>query len=148
MTYKRIVELLEEVISLLPEGVSLAKGGVGEIALAHHLGHEVVKGDKGADGVDKEGNLYEYKVTTGDTFNFHFGARSDSYGATITKHFDGIAGAYCAKRVGMKIVSVEFVSSATLVPALIEHFGTVKGGQLNKNYNMKRLNEAILHKND
>jgi hypothetical protein len=39
----------------------------------------------------------------------------------------------------MKIVSVEFVSSATLVPALIEHFGTVKGGQLNENYSMKRF---------
>ena len=143
MTYKRIVELLEEVIELLPEGVSLAKGGVGELALAHHLGHTVVKGDKGADGVDKEGNLYEYKVTTGDTFNFHFGARSDSFGATVTKHFDGIAGAYCAKRVGMKIVDIAYIPSETLVPELIKHFGSVKGMQLNKNYSMKRLNEAI-----
>jgi hypothetical protein len=143
MTYRKIVELLEEVIEILPEGVSLAKGGVGEIALAHHLGHEVVKGDKGADGVDKEGNLYEYKVTTGDTFNFHFGARSDSFGATVTKHFDGIAGAYCAKRVGMKIVDIAYIPSETLVPELIKHFGSVKGMQLNKNYSMKRLNEAI-----
>ena len=143
MTYRRIVELLEEVIELLPEGVSLAKGGVGELALAHHLGHTVVKGDKGADGVDKEGNLYEYKVTTGDTFNFHFGARSDSFGATVTKHFDGIAGAYCAKRVGMKIVDIAYIPSETLVPELIKHFGSVKGMQLNKNYSMKRLNEAI-----
>ena len=143
MTYKRIIELLEEVIELLPEEVSLAKGGVGELALAHHLGHTVVKGDKGADGVDKEGNLYEYKVTTGDTFNFHFGARSDSFGATVTKHFDGIAGAYCAKRVGMKIVDIAYIPSETLVPELIKHFGSVKGMQLNKNYSMKRLNEAI-----
>ena len=143
MTYRRIIELLEEVIELLPEGVSLAKGGVGELALAHHLGHTVVKGDKGADGVDKEGNLYEYKVTTGDTFNFHFGARSDSFGATVTKHFDGIAGAYCAKRVGMKIVDIAYIPSETLVPELIKHFGSVKGMQLNKNYSMKRLNEAI-----
>jgi hypothetical protein len=143
MTYRKIVELLEEVIEILPEGVSLAKGGVGEIALAHHLGHTVVKGDKGADGVDKEGNLYEYKVTTGDTFNFHFGARSDSFGATVTKHFDGIAGAYCAKRVGMKIVDIAYIPSETLVPELIKHFGSVKGMQLNKNYSMKRLNEAI-----
>ena len=143
MTYKRIIELLEEVIEILPEGVSLAKGGVGELALAHHLGHTVVKGDKGADGVDKEGNLYEYKVTTGDTFNFHFGARSDSFGATVTKHFDGIAGAYCAKRVGMKIVDIAYIPSETLVPELIKHFGSVKGMQLNKNYSMKRLNEAI-----
>ena len=54
MTYKRIIELLEEVIELLPEGVSLAKGGVGELALAHHLGHTVVKGDKGADAMDEK----------------------------------------------------------------------------------------------
>ena len=70
MNYKKIVELLEEVIKLLPEGVSLAKGGVGELALAHHLGHTVVKGDKGADAMDEKGNLYEYKITTGDTLTF------------------------------------------------------------------------------
>ena len=54
MTYKTIVDLLEKVFDELPEGVDLAKGGVGEIALAHHLGHELIAGDKGADGRDAE----------------------------------------------------------------------------------------------
>ena len=35
--YENIVDLLEKVFNELPEGVDLAKGGVGEIALAHHL---------------------------------------------------------------------------------------------------------------
>jgi len=143
--YKKLVERLESVFEVLPEGVDLSKGGVGEIALAHHLGHELVKGDKGADGMDKNGNLYEYKITVGDTFNFHFGARNDNPGAMVVKHFDGIAGAYCAKRVGMKIVDVAFVPTELLVPALILHFNGTVGGQLNKNYSMKRflaLNES------
>ena len=137
MYYKKIVELLDEVFKLLPKGVDLAKGGVGEIALAHHLGHEIVKGDKGADGMDKEGNLYEYKVSTTDQFNFHFGARNDNPGAVVTKHFNGIAGAYCAHRVGMEITEVEFVPTELLVPALVLHVNGTVGGQLNKNFRLK-----------
>jgi hypothetical protein len=151
MTYKRIVELLDEVFELLPEGVDLSKGGVGEIALASYLGHDIVKGDKGADGIDIEGNLYEYKVSTTDQFNFHFGSRNGNPGAVVTKHFNGISGAYCAKRVGMKIIEVAFISTEVLVPALIKHFSNTKGGQLNKNYRLckfKGLNETILHKNN
>ena len=139
MTYKTIVDLLEKVFNELPEGVDLSKGGVGEIALAHHLGHELIAGDKGADGRDADGNLYEYKVTVGDTYNFHFGARNDNPGEKVTKHFNNIAGAYCAKRVGMKIVDVMYVPSELLVPALILHFKGTVGGQLNKNYSMKRF---------
>ena len=137
MTYRTIIKLLEEVFDKLPEGVDLSKGGVGEIALAHHLGHEIIKGDKGADAVDKDGNRFEYKISTTDQFNFHFGARKSDTRAVVTKHFDGISGAYCAKRVGMKIIEVEFVPSHILVPALILHFNSTVGGQLNKNYRLK-----------
>ncbi len=136
MTYKKIVELLDGVIELLPEGVSLAKGGVGEIALAHHLGHELVEGDKGADGVAPDGKLYEYKITTQDKFNFHFGARKGGYEEVIFDHFENIEGAYCAKRVGMKITDVVYVPSYLLVPALILHFKGTVGGQLNKNFKL------------
>jgi len=137
MTYKKIVELLDGVIELLPEGVSLAKGGVGEIALAYHLGHELVEGDKGADGVAPDGKLYEYKITTQDKFNFHFGARKGRYEEVIFDHFENIEGAYCAKRVGMKIVDVAYVPSEDLVPVLIDHFKGTVGGQLNKCFGMK-----------
>ena len=143
MTYRRIVELLEEVIELLPEEVSLAKGGVGEIALAHHLGHELIAGDKGADGRDAEGNEFEYKVSTTNQFNFHFGARTGNPGSSVIKHFEGVAGAYCAKREGMKITEVVFVPSHLLVPALILHFNGTVGGQLNKNYSMSKLREVV-----
>jgi hypothetical protein len=137
MTYKTIVDLLEKVFNELPEGVDLAKGGVGEIALAHHLGHELIAGDKGADGRDAEGNEFEYKVSTTDQFNFHFGARTENPGSPVIKHFEGVAGAYCAKREGMKITEVVFVPSHLLVPALILHFNGTVGGQLNKNYRLK-----------
>jgi hypothetical protein len=135
--YNKVVALLDKVFTELPEGINLAKGGIGELALAHHLGHELIKGDKGADAIDKEGNKFEYKISTTDQFNFHFGARVDNPGAVVVKHFDGIAGAYCARRVGMGITEVEFVPSYILVPALKEHFIRTKGGQLNKNYKLK-----------
>jgi len=145
MTYNRLVELLEQVFKEMPEGVDLAKGGVGELALAHHLGHSLVKGDKGADGRDEGGDLYEYKISTTDQFNFHFGARNDNFANTVTKHFENLVGAYCAKREGMEITEVEFVPSEILVPALIEHFEKTKGGQLNKNFRLnsfKALNNS------
>ena len=44
--YSQVVEALDKVFKVLPEGLSLAKGGVGEIAIAHHLGHTLVDGDK------------------------------------------------------------------------------------------------------
>ncbi len=144
MNYNKLVQLLDAVFEELPEGIDLSKGGVGEIALAHHLGHEIIKGDKGADAMDEDGNKYEYKISTTDQFNFHFGARNDNPGAVVTKHFDGIAGAFCAKRVGMKITDVVFVPSSVLVPALIKHFNGTIGGQLNKNY---RLNSFSALKN-
>ena len=148
MTYKKIVELLDGVIELLPEGVSLAKGGVGEIALAHHLGHTVVKGDKGADGMDEDGNKFEYKISTTDQFNFHFGARKEGYEEVIFDHFENIEGAYCAKRVGMKITDVVYVPSYLLVPALILHFKGTVGGQLNKCFGIKTYKALKTHSNN
>ena len=132
---EEVIELLERVFSLLPDGVDLSKGGVGEIALAHHLGHTLVSGDKGADGIDESGTQYEYKISTTNQFNFHFGARTSKYGASVSKHFDDIAGAFCAIREGMTIVEVAYVPSELLVPALIEHFSSTSGRQLNKNFN-------------
>lgn len=136
MTYKTIVGLLDQVFKELPEGIDLAKGGVGEIALAHHLGHELIAGDKGADA-EFEGKKYEYKISTTDQFNFHFGARTEAPGSQVLKHFEGIEGAYCAKRDGMTITEVVYVPSHLLVPALILHFNGTVGGQLNKNYRLK-----------
>ena len=37
--YSEVVEALEKAFDVMPEGVDLSKGGLGEIALAHELGH-------------------------------------------------------------------------------------------------------------
>lgn len=44
--YSEVVEALEKAFDVMPEGVDLSKGGLGEIALAHELGHTLVAGDK------------------------------------------------------------------------------------------------------
>ena len=62
MISEELVSALHKVHELLPEGVSLTKGGVGEIAAAYYLGHTLLKGDKGPDAIDSDGNMYEYKV--------------------------------------------------------------------------------------
>jgi hypothetical protein len=115
----------------------LSKGGVGELALAAYLGHSLVDGDKGADAQDCEGNLYEYKVSITNQFNFNFGARKEGFQEVIKKHFKGLAGAYCAERVGMQIVDIAYVPTEILVPALISHFESTSGRLLVKNFRMK-----------
>ena len=78
--YSEVVEALEKAFDVMPEGVDLSKGGLGELALAHELGHTLVAGDKGADAQDEEGNLYEYKVSTTNQFNFNFTWQDDPTG--------------------------------------------------------------------
>lgn len=135
--------MLEEVFSILPDDIDLSKGGVGELALAAHLDHSLVSGDKGADAEDSEGLLYEYKVSITNQFNFNFGARKEGFEKVIEKHFDGIAGAYCANRKGMKITEVFYVPSEVLVPALITHFNNVNGKLLVKNYRMESFKSLM-----
>tara|TARA_A100000172_G_scaffold72902_1_gene54239 strand:- start:464 stop:913 length:450 start_codon:yes stop_codon:yes gene_type:complete len=138
MKYKRAVELLDKVFEELPDNIELTKGGLGELALAHHLGHELVDGDKGADA-SFEDKLFEYKVSTTNTFNFHFGTREKMevyWKDTILNKFSNVAGAYCANRVGMKITEVAYCPCDILVPVLIQHFERTTGQQLNKSFSM------------
>jgi len=93
--YDEVVEALNKVFEVIPDGVELSKGGLGELALAHHLGHTLVEGDKGADAMDADGLLYEYKVSTTDQYNFSAGGRSGDWEKdkeTIEKHFYDIEG--------------------------------------------------------
>lgn len=121
----------------------LAKGGVGEILLAHHLKHELVVNDKGADGVDIDGNKYEYKVSITDQFNFHFGTRISKSGETpcdkVKKHFAELEGTYCALRSGTIIKKLIFIPVADIVIDLCDHFSKTHGQQLNKNFNFAKL---------
>ena len=120
---------------------AVAKGGVGEILLAHHLGHTLATSDKGVDGVASNGQKYEYKVSITNQFNFHFGTREpdDPPAEKVHRHFDDVAGAVCAKRQGAVIVRAIFIPTDTLVTDLVSHFATTTGLQLNKNYRMDDL---------
>jgi len=142
--YDEVVEALHKVFEVIPEGVELSKGGLGELALAHHLGHTLVEGDKGADAMDADGLLYEYKVSTTDQYNFSAGGRSGDWEKdkeTIEKHFYDIEGTWIASREGMHITDCTYVSSEVLVPVLVEHFEKTNGRILNKNFRMKAFKE-------
>jgi hypothetical protein len=121
----------------------LSKGGVGEILLAHHLNHELVPSDKGADGLDDDQNKYEYKVSVTDQFNFHFGTRNsksdESPCEKVKKHFVDLKGSFCALRKGAKIEKLIFLPVEDLVNELCDHFSKTDGQQLNKNFTFEKL---------
>lgn len=123
---------------------SVAKGGVGEILLARYLGHTLCDSDKGADGEDNAGNLFEYKVSITNQFNFHFGTREvrDPPEAKVRRHFQGISAAICAKREGANIVSAIYVPTQSLIEDLVTYFSASRGNQLNRNYRIQSL-EAL-----
>lgn len=120
---------------------ALAKGGVGEILLAHRVGHTLHSSDKGSDGIGSDGKRYEYKVSITDQYNFHFGTRNatDTPEAKVRRHFQGVEGAYCARREGANLVEIIFVPSASLTNHLIEHFRRTTGDQINKNFRLAAL---------
>ncbi|MCA3034561.1 MAG: hypothetical protein ING33_05015 [Rhodocyclaceae bacterium] len=115
-------------------GPSLSKGRVGEILLAHLLGHTLHINQRGADGIDPNGRKYEYKVSHDNQFNFNFGhARgSSSIQDLVTGHFEGIEGAYCALMDGPDFIRVVYCPSVTLVPHLKNHLLKVKGSTFQK----------------
>lgn len=119
----------------------LPKGGVGAILLAHHLDHTLVPGDKGADASDSSGKKFEYKVSITNQFNFHFGARREceSPEQAVRRHFNGIEGAYCARRDGCRFVEIAYCPSKSLVEYLCDHFNRTKGRQLNMNISIKKF---------
>ena len=142
--YTDVVIALQKAFEILPKGVDLSKGGLGELALAHELGHTLVAGDKGADASDDEGNLYEYKVSTTNQFNFNFMARRPDWAdnkATVESHFRTIKGAWVGQREGMNIVDKAYVPTEILLPYLLQHFENTKGSQLNKNFRMQKFKE-------
>ena len=140
MKYKKAIEYLDKAFAELPEGVELTKGGIGELALAHHLGHELVDGDKNADAFDDEGQEYEYKISHTDQFNFNFGTRAMQNGMTweekITTKVSKWKGAYCARVVGVNVEEVAYCDSETLLKYFLQHFANTKGQLLNKNFRM------------
>ncbi|WP_437766637.1 hypothetical protein WMF27_23480 [Sorangium sp. So ce281] len=120
---------------------AMAKGGVGEILLAHHMGHLLAVSDKGADGVAPTGEKFEYKVSITDQFNFHFGTREsvDRPESKVRRHFVGVTAAICAKREGGTIVRAVLVPADSLLNDLVSHFAGTTGTQLNKNYRMNDI---------
>ncbi|MCC7070540.1 MAG: hypothetical protein IT383_04410 [Deltaproteobacteria bacterium] len=103
--------------------------------MAHHLGHTLVPGDKGADGVSTDGKRYEYKVSVDDQYNFNFGhAGADDRGARVDTHFAGYTGAYCGLVRDGRLVKVVYCPVENLVPHLQSHLGTVTGNTWQKNF--------------
>jgi hypothetical protein len=115
-------------------GPSLAKGRVGEIILAHHLGHNLKVGGRGADGIGPDGRKYEYKVSHDDQFNFNFGhARPEGeIDVMVKKHFDGFEGSYCALMDGPHMKEIWYCAATTLVPYLCTHLRNVTGSTFQK----------------
>lgn len=140
MKYKKAIEYLDKAFSELPEGVELTKGGIGELALAHHLGHTLVDGDKNADAYLGELE-YEYKISHTDQFNFNFGTRQMQNGMSwedkITTKVSKWEGAYCARVIGVTVEEVAYIESKVLLDYLLEHFSKTKGQLLVKNFSMK-----------
>ena len=135
--FSRVVYLLQELYKEMPDGVDVGKGGIGEILLAHHLGHDVLDSDKGADGIDSEGNLYEYKVSYTDQYIFGFGSRKDDSEEVIKRHFENIKGSYCAKREGATLLEVVYIPTEIMLPYLLEHCRNTTGKTVNKNFRMQ-----------
>lgn len=118
-------------------GGSLAKGRIGEILLAHHLGHEIQLNGAGADGIGPDGKKYEYKASADDQFNFNFGhAGTDAADAArrAQKHFEGYEGSYCALTKVDQIVAVAYCPASVLVPLLTKHMESVTGKTWQKVY--------------
>ena len=136
--YDTLVQHLRSAISELASlglGENLAKGRVGEIFLAHHLGHTLVPGDKGADGVCTDGKRFEYKVSVDDQYNFNFGsAATDAREARVDTHFAHYTGAYCGLLRDGKLVKVVYCPVNSLVPHLKSHLETVTGNTWQKNF--------------
>jgi hypothetical protein len=115
-------------------GPSLSKGRVGEVLLAHLLGHTLHINQRGADGIGLDGSKYEYKVSHDNQFNFNFGhARGNaSIQALVSNHFQGIEGAYCALMEGPNFIKVVYCPSIALVPHLQNHLSRVTGSTFQK----------------
>jgi len=140
MKYKKAIEYLHKAFAELPKGVELTKGGVGELALANHLGHTLVDGDKNADAYLGELE-YEYKISHTDQFNFNFGTRQMQNGMEwqdkIRTKVSKWEGAYCARVIGVTVEEVAYIESKVLLDYLLEHFSKTKGQLLVKNFSMK-----------
>jgi hypothetical protein len=152
--YDTLVDLLRQAITELRHlglGDSLAKGRVGEILLAHELGHTLVPGDKGPDGSDDAGKRYEYKVSDDDQYNFNFGQcrAPEAIDAYLAPKLGVYEGSYCALLKNGVPIKIVYVPMTTFAPVLIAHIKEVaaKDSLLQKNFGsidaVARVNGAV-----
>ncbi|WP_045493048.1 hypothetical protein [Vibrio hyugaensis] len=119
-----------ELVSSLKLGEGLSKGKIGEVILANYLNHELIKGDKGGDGVDSEGFRYEYKISHDNQFNFNFGhstKRKETIEELVNRHFEGVEGAFCALMDKGEPKKIVYCPISTLTPYLISHISKSTG---------------------
>jgi hypothetical protein len=118
------------------------KGGIGEFLLARHLNHVLVAGGKGADAMDpRTGATFEYKVSAGSGFNFHFGARKShkENEALLSKKFANISGAYIGLHNRGQFVHVAYCPTDALIEDLLCSVRDTLGGQLQKGYTFQQF---------
>jgi hypothetical protein len=151
MVSKELVDALAVAHKLLPKGVTLSKGGVGEIAAAYYLGHTLTGTDKGPDGYDSEGNFFEYKVCTKDSnlsFNFHMGSRRDSTSGWnmedhIKNKYKDIKGCYCLVRDEMDIIDGEYIPIETVIEMCLDYQSGSTSQQVNPNFVMSNIRRRL-----
>ena len=144
-TYPKIAEDLKKSLRICNElGIDtklFSKGGHNHLFLAQKLGHILPEDGRGPDAFDSEGGGYEYKITMGDNFNFHFGARkTQSENEELVKNkCRSMVGAYCVKRNYEKLEKVFYIPSNELEKILLDSFSQSTGKQLLKNFKPNQL---------
>ena len=144
MKYQKAIDYLTKVYEHLPPECALEKGGIGEMILANHLGHTVLESDKSEDGIDDEGNLYEYKCSRTNQFCFHFGTRTMQNGMDWREKLnkmDTWHGIWCAYIKGTEILDIAHVDTHKMKKFLLEHFERTSGQQMVINLSMARIKE-------
>lgn len=144
-SYSRLADKLVEILELCKSvGLSekiFSKGEHNHILLADRLGHNLSFQRHGPDAYDSEKNGYEYKITVGDNFNFHFGARKtkEENEALIVKKCRDISGAFCAVRKYEEFTKIFYIPSKELEKILLETLLSSTGKQLIKNFKPYQL---------
>jgi hypothetical protein len=118
--------------------------------LARHLNHVLAAGGQGADAIDPlTGRRFEYKVSAGSGFNFHFGARKSATEneSLLRRKFAEISGAYVGEHNHGSFLRIAYCPVDVLLNDILRSVAATSGGQLQKGYSFEqflRIGETVL----
>ncbi len=124
-----------------------AKGAHNHLFLAQREQHRLpIGGHQGHDAEDDAGG-YEYKISVGGIYNFHFGARKSEAEnrALIESKCDGIVAAYCATRTYARLERIHRIPSRDLLRLLLLRERATAGGQMNLQIPRVELQRFLAH---